>query len=78
VALTRRIEGRRDGDVATCGLTRRSDIMILKRSETARSVMNLSRYLAKNTPPEKRAILRAAAAVIIAYTLGVFVIFLLF
>jgi hypothetical protein len=40
--------------------------------------MNLSRYLAKNTPPEKRAFLRAAAAVIIAYTLGVFVIFLLF
>jgi hypothetical protein len=46
--------------------------------QAERSVMNLSRYLAKNTPPEKRAILRAAAAVIIAYTLGVFVIFLLF
>jgi hypothetical protein len=42
------------------------------------SVMNLSRYLAKNTPPEKRAFLRAAAAVIITYTPGVFVIFLLF
>jgi hypothetical protein len=40
--------------------------------------MNLSRYLAKNTPPDKRALLRAAAAVIIAYTLGVVVIFLLF
>jgi hypothetical protein len=25
MALTRRIEGRRDGDVATCGLTRQSD-----------------------------------------------------
>jgi hypothetical protein len=46
--------------------------------QAERSVMNLSRYLAKNTPPEKRAFLRAAAAVIIAYTLGVFVIFLLF
>ena len=41
-------------------------------------VVKLSRYLAKNTLPEKRAFLRSAAAVIIAYTLGVFVLFLCF
>jgi hypothetical protein len=46
--------------------------------QAERSVMNLSRYLTRNAPPEKRAVLRAAAAVMIAYTLGVFVIFLLF
>jgi hypothetical protein len=59
-------------EVANCGgLTMRAE------RSAERSVLNLSRYLAKNTPPEKRAFLRAAAAVIIAYTLGVFVIFLL-
>jgi hypothetical protein len=43
-----------------------------------KSVMNLARYLAKNAPPEKRIVLRATAAVMIAYTPGVFAIFLLF
>ena len=38
----------------------------------------LFRYLASNTPPGKRALLRTASAVIIAYTIGVFVIFLCF
>jgi hypothetical protein len=42
------------------------------------TVVKLARYLAKNTPPEKRAFLRAAAAVMIAYTLGLFVLFLCF
>jgi len=40
--------------------------------------MNLSRYLAKNTPPEKRAFLRTAAAVMIAFSLGVLVLFFFF
>jgi hypothetical protein len=35
----------------------------------------LFRYLTSNRAPEKKAFLRAAAAVIIAYTLGVFVLF---
>jgi hypothetical protein len=45
-----------------------------------RSVVRLFGYLclASDEPPEKKAVLRAAAAVIIAFTVGVFVIFLCF
>ena len=35
-------------------------------------------FLASNEPPEKKAILRAASALIITFILGVFVIFLCF
>jgi len=38
----------------------------------------LFRYLTSNRAPERKALLRAAAAVIIAYTLGVFVLFRFF
>ena len=40
--------------------------------------MNLFRYLAKNTPPQKRATLRMAALLIIAYSIGACVILLYF
>ena len=38
----------------------------------------LFRYLTSNRSPEKQTLLRAAAAVIVAYCLGVFVIFRFF
>jgi hypothetical protein len=39
------------------------------------AVVMLFRYLTSNRAPETKALLRAAAAIIIAYSLGVFVLF---
>jgi hypothetical protein len=41
-------------------------------------VVRLFRYWASDQPPERKAFLRAAAAVMIAFVLGTFIIFLRF